>query len=133
MIKLKDILLENDGGELDILVPRRGKEQRVAQYKNLVIRKIQEYIKNGSKGDLDLVETDITELPSNLTHVGGTLFLMGSTIQKLPDNLTIGVDLLLNRTAITELPRGLVIGRSLGSEEHTSEPVTLESRMPSSA
>ena len=113
MIKLKDILLENDGGELDILKPRRGKEERTAQYKNLVIRKIQEYIKNGSKGDLDLVETDITELPSNLTHVGGTLFLMGSTIQKLPDNLTIGVDLLLNRTPITELPKGLVIGRSL--------------------
>ena len=47
MIKLKDILLESE--ELDILVPRRNKEDRQKNYINVVLKQVQNYIKNGSE------------------------------------------------------------------------------------
>ena len=48
MIKLKDILLESE--ELDILVPRRNKEERGKNYLIVIQKQIQNYIKNGSEG-----------------------------------------------------------------------------------
>jgi hypothetical protein len=49
MIKLLDILRENK-----ILVPRRSKEERQKNYLIATEKKIQQYIKDGSKGDLNL-------------------------------------------------------------------------------
>ena len=58
MIKLKDILLEN---QPNIFIPRRL-EGRFEKY-------IQQYIKNGSKGNLDLSNMNLTKLPDILKYI----------------------------------------------------------------
>ena len=111
MIKLLDILLqEND--EESILIPRRSPEERTKNYLIATNRKIQQYIKDGGKGDLDLSNTPITSLPSNLT-VGGYLDLYNSKITSLPSNLTVGGGLDLRNTPIISLPSNLKVGGSL--------------------
>ena len=113
MIKLLDILLENDSEKLDILVPRRNKEDRQKNYINVVLKQVQNYIKNGSVGNLNLYYIPITELPDNLTKVGRHLFLNRTQIQKLPNNLTVNGTLDLRETPITELPDNLSVGGDL--------------------
>ena len=64
MIKLVDILLESTAP--DIFVPRRLGDR--------LERLIKSYIRNGSKGDLNLSDMNLVELPailSNVTTVGG--------------------------------------------------------------
>jgi hypothetical protein len=63
MIKLKDILLENSPPNL--LIPRRI-EGRFEKY---VQRVIQKYIKDGSKGNLNLSSLKLTKLPDKLKNV----------------------------------------------------------------
>jgi hypothetical protein len=60
-------------------------------------------------GSLYLEGTAITSLPDNLT-VGGYLYLEGTAITSLPDNLTVGGYLYLTGTAITSLPDNLTVG-----------------------
>ena len=111
MIKLLDLLKEDSP-----FVPRGGKE-RVEAYslkrKAEIENKIQEYIKNGMEGDLDLFDTPITSLPSNLTKVGGDLILNRTEITSLPSNLTVGGYLGLYGTPITSLPDNLTVGGDL--------------------
>jgi len=102
MIKLID-LLENK-----ILVPRRSKEERSKNYLIATQKKIQQYIKDGGKGDLNLSRTPITTLPQGLT-VGGNLNLTNTPITSLPQNLTVGGSLYLSNTPITTLPQGLTV------------------------
>ena len=59
MIKLKDILLENTAP--DVFVPRR--------IENRIERLIKTYIRNGNKGDLDLIGLKLTKLPEILRNV----------------------------------------------------------------
>jgi len=59
MIKLKDILLESTAP--DIFIPRRLGD-RVERY-------IKQYIRNGSKGDLNLSDMNLVELPAILSNV----------------------------------------------------------------
>ena len=106
MIKLID-LLENK-----ILVPRRSKEERSKNYLIATQKKIQQYIKDGGKGDLDLKGTPITSLPQGLT-VGRNLYLRNTPITTLPQNLKVGGNLSLNNTPITSLPQGLTVGGDL--------------------
>ncbi len=56
--------------------------------------------------------TQITSLPDNLT-VGGYLDLEGTQITSLPDNLTVGGSLDLEGTQITSLPDNLTVGGDL--------------------
>ena len=64
-------------------------------------------------GSLYLRGTGITALPDNLT-VGDYLDLRGTGITALPDNLTVGDSLdLENCTGITALPDNLTVGDSL--------------------
>ena len=63
-------------------------------------------------GSLYLRGTQITALPDNLT-VGGWLDLRGTQITALPDNLTVGGSLYLSGTQITALPDNLTVGGSL--------------------
>ncbi len=107
MIKLLEILSENK-----ILVPRRSTEERQKNYLIATEKKIQQYIKDGSKGNLDLISTPITSLPDNL-QVGGSLYLAGTPITSLPNNLQVGENLNLIRTPITSLPNNLKVGRTL--------------------
>ena len=59
MIKLKDLLLESAAP--DIFVPRRVEDR--------VERLVKQYIRNGSKGNLNLYEMDLVELPAILNNV----------------------------------------------------------------
>ncbi len=63
-------------------------------------------------GSLYLRGTQITSLPENLT-VGGWLDLSGTQITSLPENLTVGGSLDLSGTQITSLPENLTVGGSL--------------------
>jgi hypothetical protein len=104
MIKLLDLLKEDSP-----FVPRGVKERMENFYKN----KIQQYIKDGMKGNLILISTPITSLPDNLTTVGGGLYLNNSKITKLPDNLTVEGNLNLFGTKITSLPDNLTVEGNL--------------------
>ena len=59
MIKLKDILLESTAP--DIFVPRRLEDR--------LERLVMLYVKNGSKGDLDLSDLNLTKLPEILKDI----------------------------------------------------------------
>ena len=95
MIKLIDIL------ENKILVPRRSKEEREKNYSTTIQKKIQQYIKDGGQGDLDLSDTPITSLPDGL-RVGGDLNLKNSKITSLPDGLEVGGDLNLKNNPLSK-------------------------------
>jgi hypothetical protein len=111
MIKLLD-LLENK-----ILVPRRSPEER---QKNLLIiaqKQIQQHIKDGSKGDLDLGNTPIKSLPQEL-KVGGDLNLYKTPIESLPQGLVVGGNLYLDLSQVQSLPLGLKVGGDLYLSPH---------------
>ena len=95
MIKLIDIL------ENKILIPRRSKEERQKNYLITIQKKIQQYVKDGGKGDLDLRSTPIISLPDNL-KVGGYLYLSNTPITSLPDNLEVEGYLDLENTPISQ-------------------------------
>ena len=108
MIKLLDLLKEDSP-----FVPRGGKE-RIEAYslekKAEAENKIQQYVKNGMKGDLYLSDAPITSLPSSLTRVEGDLDLYNTSITLLPPNLTkVGGDLNLNFTPLISLPYNLTV------------------------
>ena len=107
MIKFLDILKENDD---NIFIPRGSKEEK----DKLLIRrtndKIQEYIRNGFEGNLDLRRTPIQFLPKNLTRVGGYLWLdFCENLQSLPNGLKVDDDLDLRNTNITFLPTDIQV------------------------
>ena len=108
MIKLINILRETQ-----ILVPRRSPEERQKNYLIATQKKIQQYIKDGSQGDLDLVDAPIQSLPDNLKVVGGHLDLRGTNIKELPNGLKVGGDLWLIGTPIQSLPDNLTVGGDL--------------------
>ena len=107
MIKFLDILKESDD---NIFIPRGSKEEKDKVLIRRTNDKIQEYIRNGFKGDLDLRNSPIQFLPRNLTKVGGSLILMYSQIEKLPDNLTVNGHLWLDGCGyLQSLPNGLKV------------------------
>ena len=111
MIKLKDLLFENDAP--NIFIPRRM-DDRAIRYNQItqksVNKVIDNYNANKNKDSLDLsapspsddydpdMEYDTTELnlrgefiiPDTLKKVEGKLDLQSSNVTKLPDNLIIG-------------------------------------------
>ena len=76
------------------------------------MNKIKEYIKNGSKGDLDLTFSNIESLPKELTLVEGSLILCEcENLTSLPDNLEVSGNLDLYKcTSLTSLPDNLKVG-----------------------
>jgi hypothetical protein len=106
MIKFLDILKESDD---NIFIPRRTKEEKDKKLLFRTYRKIRDYIKNGSQGDLDLNGSPIEFLPKNLTEVNRNLMLIGcENLKSLPNNLTVNGDLDLDGCKnITSLPGGL--------------------------
>ncbi len=113
MIKLKDLLLENDAP--NIFIPRRL-DDRPVRYNQMtqkeVNRIIDDYNNRKNKDSLDLSGSDPEEydddddgdefgrselslsgdfiIPDTLKKVEGGLDLENSNVTKLPDNLTIG-------------------------------------------
>jgi hypothetical protein len=129
-MKLKDIL------ENKILIPRRSKEERQKNLAAVHYRQIQEYIKNGSKGHLDLNGTPLKTLPPNLIRVGGGLNLYGSQITSLGNLEHVGCGLWLRGTPITSLGNLEYVGEhldlnnsqitSLGNLKHVEGNLWLE-------
>jgi len=122
MIKLLDIL------ENKILVPLRVGE-RAKNYQIAIQKKIQQYMKDGGKGNLNLYGTPITSLPSGLS-VGGYLSLYNTPITSLPSDLSVGDYLDLSYCKkLTSLPSGLSVGGNLIlqgtplSKSHTKEQI----------
>ena len=114
MIKLTNIL-----NEITVNAPKEP------EYKKI----IRDYIRNGSRGNLDLSNiNEKVKLPNNL-KVGGSLYLYNTPITSLPDNLQVGGVLYLSNTPITSLPDNLRVGRSLYlsntplSQNHTKEEI----------
>ena len=111
MIKLKDLLLENDAP--NIFIPRRL-DDRPVRYNQMtqkeVNRIVDDYNNRKNKDSLDLSGSDPEEydddgdefsrselsfsgdfiLPDTLKKVKGGLYLSNTGVTKLPDNLTIG-------------------------------------------
>ena len=107
-IKLRSLLEENN-----ILVPRNI-DSRIENKKRIDHQRIQEYIKKGSKGDLDLKGTPLTKLPDNLTKVDGTLFIFNSSIEDLNNLEYVRGNLWANDIEIKSLPENLTkIGGTL--------------------
>jgi len=96
----------------NILVPRKTGDQRKRNHRFSIQKKIKKYIKDGSKGDLDLSNSPVEKLPDNL-QVGGNLNLESSSVNELPQNLQLQGYLNLNRSEVTELPDNLKIPGSL--------------------
>jgi hypothetical protein len=92
-----------------VLIPRRSAEERQKNYNIALQKKVQEYIKNGSVGELYLFNTPITSLPEGLTTVGGNLDISYTPITNLPEGLTVRGSLQLESTFITSLPEGLTV------------------------
>jgi hypothetical protein len=78
MVKLKSLLFESK-----ILIPRRTPEERERGLIAEQYRIIQRYIRDGCQGGLYLQGSPIKVLPNNLTHVGGNLNLYESKIEDL--------------------------------------------------
>jgi hypothetical protein len=130
VISKKDIkIFTNITGINKILVQRRSPEERQDDYSIVTQKQIQQYIKDGSKGNLNLFKNPILSLPNNLSRVGGNLFLYGSKITSLPDNLEVKGNLVMPTGHLTRtLPKGLKVGGDLDlhSSEITSLPNDLE-------
>ena len=83
MIKLKDILLESTAP--DIFIPRRMDDR--------IERMIKDYIRNGSKGDLNLNSMNLIELPAILKNVtvGRNFFCSNNKLTSLINSPSIVV------------------------------------------
>lgn len=68
--------------------------------------------KKNIKGNLNLQDTDVTELPEGL-YVSGNLNLEGTPINSLPNDLTVRGYLNLEQSEITSLPKNFHVGGSL--------------------
>lgn len=123
MIKLLEILKE----EIE-LVPRRSPEERSAKNTRILNKKIESYIKNGSKGDLDLSNYAANKLPEELKTVGGWFSLNNSKIKELPNGLKVKRSLDLSKSEIEQLPNDIQIGEDLylGNSKIKSLPDNLK-------
>jgi hypothetical protein len=129
MIKLKDLLLEND----DIFIPRRI-EDRQTKYNNITQKEvntiIDDFIDKRYNMSLNLIPKDIDDngyeygtmqhdgefvIPDKLKSTPSNLVLDNSRVTKLPDNLTIGANDVFATLSVTgcpklhQLPRGLKV------------------------
>ena len=149
MIKLKDLLLEND--VTNIFIPRRL-DDRPVRYNQMtqkeVNRIVDDYNNKKNKDSLDLSGSDPEEydddddgdefsrselslsgdfiIPDTLKKVNGGLYLSNTGVTKLPDNLTIGeysnshLDVSYCKN-LTALPKGLKVGSVNGSYSNLIE------------
>ena len=96
------------GLDKSMFISRRSKEERALSFKDIQLDQIKYYIKNGSKGPLMIERYSDSELPSELTLVGGNLTLYASDITKLPDNLVVKGELFISQCPnITTIPEGI--------------------------
>lgn len=85
MIKLKQLLLEAKAPS--IFIPRRM-EDRDERFVRMIERMIKEYVRNGSKGDLDLTGVKFNKLPEILKNidVGGDFYCSDTNLISLKNS-----------------------------------------------
>ena len=106
--RLHSPYLEMLGLDKSMFISRRSKEERALSFKDTQLYQLKYYIKNGSKGPLMIERFPDSELPSELTLVGGDLTLYASGITKLPDNLVVKGTLFISQCPnITTIPEGI--------------------------
>ncbi len=100
--------------ESNLFVPR-GLDSRKEKEIRIINQKIQKYINDGFIGDLNLFESSIIDMPSELIKVGGNLNLeLCRSLKSLPNNLHVGGDALLYKcTSLKSLPNNLHVGGHL--------------------
>ena len=108
----RQVLLKENTISLTNYKVKYSVEDKKGQQAKLAYKKVQDYITNGSQGNLDLNGTPIPQLPADL-KVGGSLYLNNTSITQLPAGLKVEGDLNLVRTPITQLPADLEVGGDL--------------------
>jgi hypothetical protein len=98
----KKVRLVEEENSDNILIPRRSPEEREKNFLIATNKKIQEYIKNGSKGDLDLTGCINLKGLNNLRYVEGCLYLSDTSIEKLPDDLVVEETIYLHNTPLSK-------------------------------
>ena len=131
MIKLKDLLLENEAP--NIFIPRRI-EDRQTKYNNITQKEvntiIDDFIDKRYNMSLNLIPKEMDDdgyeygtmqndgefvIPDKLKSTPSNLVLDNSRVTKLPDNLTIGANDVFATLSVTgcpklhQLPRGLKV------------------------
>lgn len=76
--------------------------------------------------DLDLVDSDVTKLPNNMS-VAGDVDLYATAITEIPYNLVIQGDLDIRKTNIKRLPDCLVVRGKIYIDEDMDPPTNLRS------
>ena len=89
----------------------REREEYIRNYRDKALKILQNYIDNGSKGDL-IINFPITSLPPNLV-VGEDLYIRTDTLNSLPSNLTVNGDLLIENSPISTLPQDIKVGKDI--------------------
>jgi|GEM_PF-1597327 len=84
------------------LISRRSSYLRYKNYNIATQRSIQKYIKNGCNGLLDLSNTPLISLPSNLNIVNGDLLLYNSNLANYTEGLTVAGKINLTNTPISK-------------------------------
>lgn len=117
-------LIEQD--ERSIFISRNA--DRKEQHERNIQRYIQEYIKNGSIGDLYLGNTPIKSLPDNLVKVGGNLEIHLTDIKELPKNLKLIDGRFVSSDHFTKYPSHVKIMGSIAmiSSKITEIPENVE-------
>jgi hypothetical protein len=72
--------------------------------------KIYNYVKNGCIGDLNLVYSTLTHLPSWLVEVEGDLILTNSNIEEIPDSLILHSGIIAENSKLKVFNRKYVNG-----------------------
>ena len=118
-MKLTKILLEYPGAFTPRPEDERKRNQEDYTKRTDPRYKIEEYIENGSQGDLDLRNTSdldasiLSSIPDNFT-VNGNLYASNCRkLKNLPKNLVVKGDLNISYTSVKRIPDDISIGRSL--------------------
>ena len=108
-MKFQDLttLLEQDS----MFIARDNNRHK--RYEQIIQQRIQEYIKNGSKGNLILNDTPIKSLPDNLVKVGGDLDIDNTNITKLPPTLKLIEGSFASSSKFTQYPAHVKINGSV--------------------
>ena len=89
--------------------PSESEEQRYEAGNREVEKKVADYVKYGSQGDLNLSYIAFSVVPDTLKVVNGKFSLLYTKVSKLPDNLTVNGSFLLQESPITQLPDNLTV------------------------
>ena len=102
----------NESNELDNLsLEEVGRLVNIGIIDHPDLIKIYDYVKNGSIGDLVLINSKLTHLPNWLTKVGGELHISYAMIEDISDSLILSKGIFAQRSKLKEVRRSEVFGQ----------------------